>query len=173
VEFGRDVAVRFCVRQKRGIGNLRICPALRADPSFGSRKRHASIGRGDEKRRDSVPVGERGTDRFVAEANVADHALVQNEVRRGRGNMGKAIREDVIFDVLAKSGKADFGCGDGEGGNLKPWSGSIDHGDLCERRGLAPEALPNAKGLIKAERRFKQGNGPAIGAAVDRTSAKN
>src|SRR5262245_26103568 len=40
VKFGRNIAVRLGVRQQRGIGDLRIGPALRSDLRFG---RHECI----------------------------------------------------------------------------------------------------------------------------------
>src|SRR6202023_423541 len=163
----------LCVRQERREGHLWIAPDARADTRLGPGKRPASVGGGGELCREALPVGESGMDRILAETYVVDHAFVQNEVWGPGREPGKSLDQDIILDILAEGGEADLARGKGNGRHRKPGSGVIDHGDPCQRRGLAAKMRPYAKRLIKAQRGLEKRDGPPIGAGIDMANADN
>jgi len=80
-------------------------------------------------------------------AYIADHALVQNEVSGRRGDVRKALDQDIILDILAEGGEINLARGEANRGHWKPRSGGIDHRDPCQRRGLAAKVRPTPSAL--------------------------
>ena len=171
VEFCRYIAVRPGVRQQRRERGLRIGPAPRADSRLGPGQRPAPVGRGDKLGFDPLAGVGDGDHRVVFEADIAQQRFDEADAWRFIHGGDETVDQNIVFDIFAKSRKADFGSGEGDRGRLEPRARGVDHADFLKRRGLAAKPLPKPERLVKAQRRLEQRHGAAIGAAIGITDA--
>ena len=163
--------MRLCVREKRRESYLRIGPAACADPRLRPDEGVAAVGGDGERCRDAMPIGDSGVNCIRVKAYIADHTLVENEVFGRRGDVRKALNQNIILYILAEGGEINLARGEANRGHWKPRSSGIDHRDPCQRRGLAAKMRPNAERLIEAQRGFKQRDSAPVGARIDMANA--